>query len=99
MLADAGLFHFALDLPKGESHLLTQRCGAGGEAARREGACSGTDVVVSFHFFFPIFFSFASSVFREKSAEPEHTLEIFSLVCATKTLLLPWGEVICVKSL
>lgn len=56
MLADAGLFHLASDLPKGESHLLTQRCGAGGEAARREGACSGTDVVVSFHFFSPSFF-------------------------------------------
>lgn len=35
MLADAGLFCLVSDLREGETHLFTQRRGAGGEAAVR----------------------------------------------------------------
>lgn len=48
---------------------------------------------------FTFFLFFIHFIFREGWEEPEHALEIFILVCATKTQLIPWGEGICLKSL
>lgn len=97
-----GSFCLTSDLQgKKGPHLLTPGRGAGGEeAAWREEPCLSADAVTSSSFsLFFTFFWFALSLKEGEWEELEHALGIFSLVCAAKARLMPWGEVIRLKSL